>query len=70
MSIDVYYNDFEEVIHRKCECGHELYQHGFVIAQSVSGNPNESVLWVSQCVMCKECERFSSAGVKDGSTKV
>ena len=75
MSTNVYYNteidNWDKMMHRKCECGHDLYQHGFTMHQSSIGNHSEKVLWVSQCVMCKDCDEFHPKKEKsNGSTKV
>jgi len=55
---NVYFEEgnFDKEVHRKCKCGHDLYQHGFTQHISNMGYPH-MVLWVSQCVMC-DCKEF------------
>ena len=53
----------DEMYHKKCVCGHELYKHAFTMGKY---NDDLVELHVSQCVFCnydKEndkflCERF------------
>lgn len=62
MTTNVYYDgntDWEELMHRICVCGHELYMHGFTQHPNLifdnEGNwvtEPGAVLWVSGCVMC------------------
>lgn len=35
----------EKALHKLCECGHDLYQHGFVSGYG-------DVIYVSQCCIC------------------
>lgn len=73
MPTDIFYNaetdDWNELMHRKCECGHDLYMHGFTDHNSSLGYPNK-VLWVSQCVSRCNCEVFHQKEKYDRSTKV
>lgn len=69
MSTNVYYNveedDWNKMMHEKCNCGHDLYMHGFTDHNSSMGYPNR-VLWVSQCVSNCDCEEFHRQENKNG----
>ncbi len=68
MSTNVYYDElhtnatFDKVIHYKCKCGHELYQHGFVMHRDVMG---QNYLAVSQCCMCSVDVKNNKFGCKE-----
>lgn len=50
-------DDLQEVLYRKCKCGHMLYEHGFI-------ELNKHI-HTSQCVICefdKEKQKFKCEG--------
>jgi len=68
MTSNVYFTsqEWDEVMDRKCKCGHLLYQHAFTMHPR---GGDDIMIRTSQCVMCKyddekkeyPCNEFHSA---------
>ena len=68
MSILIYIkeSEWDKEMHTKCECGHELYLHGFVQTFPIYPIPEGNIcLRTSQCIMCgydEETHKFLCEG--------